>query len=95
MYCNSGTKIISYANIRISNGSVYKQLGFTEIGKSDPNYCYIKQNKIYSRYQCQKHKLKNLLGSEFDKNLTEKENMIKSGYRILYDCGNYIYEFIS
>lgn len=84
--------IISYANRRWSNGRLYEKLGFTKIGESEPNYFYTKDCfKLLSRLQCQKHKLPELLGDLFDENLTEQENMLKAGYRILYDCGNLVY----
>lgn len=84
--------IVSYANRRFSNGGLYEKLGFTRIGASAPNYWYVKNGAIcYSRTQCQKHKLKSLLGDSFDENLSEVANMRKSGYYQLFDCGNYVY----
>ena len=51
-------------------------LEFKLLSKTQPNYFYIKGNEILTRYQCQKHKLKQLLGNKFDKDLTETENML-------------------
>ena len=86
--------IISYANRRFSNGNIYKQLGFKELNKTEPNYWYIKEDKILSRYQCQKHKLNSLL-ENFNPELSESENMALNGYFRIYDCGNIVYEFVS
>lgn len=84
--------IVSYANRRFSKGGLYEKLGFTQIGKSAPNYWYVKNGVIcYSRSQCQKHKLKSLLGDSFDETLSEVGNMRKNGYYQLFDCGNYVY----
>jgi hypothetical protein len=88
---NYSSSIISYACRKYSVGNVYEKTGFTFIENSKPSYVYTKDNIVLSRYQCQKHKLKNLLGSEFDCNLTEKENMIKAGYHKVFDCGNKVY----
>ena len=86
--------IISYANRRFSNGSIYETLGFKKIGASSPNYFYFKDSSVLeSRNKYQKHKLSNLL-EEFDPNLTESENMFKNGYRRIYDCGNLVYELV-
>ena len=86
--------IISYANRRFSNGSIYETLGFKKIGASAPNYFYFKDStELESRNKYQKHKLKSLL-SDFDPNLSEAENMFKNGYRRIYDCGNLVYELI-
>jgi very-short-patch-repair endonuclease/predicted Zn-ribbon and HTH transcriptional regulator len=92
-YFQHGEKIVSYANIRISDGGLYHKLGFIEKEKTDPNYFYFKSNRIYTRYQCQKSKLPKLLGDEFNSNLTEKENMNNNDYKIVYDCGNYVFEY--
>lgn len=86
--------VISYANRRFSNGNVYEQLGFKYVGETQPNYCYVKREIMLTRIQCQKHKLKDILGDNFDPNLTEKQNMLNNGYNIMYDCGNLIYEYI-
>ena len=85
--------IISYANRRWSNGHLYETLGFEEIGKTNPNYFYFKEDdlyKLYFRVTFQKYKLKNLL-DVYDENLTETQNMFNNGYRQIFDCGNKIY----
>ncbi len=85
------SSIISYANLQWSNGNVYKNLGFTELSISEPNYWWTKNREVLTRYQCQKHKLKDLLKDKFNQNLSEKENMKKAGYSRLFDCGNMVY----
>ncbi len=84
--------IISYADRRYSNGNLYENLGFKLIGVSKPNYWYFKKNIRFNRYRCQKHKLPKLLGDGFDPVLSEQENMLKNGYKMIYDCGNLIFE---
>ena len=85
--------IVSYADARISNGNLYKTLGFDFIRHSQPNYFYIKEfGKLESRFSNQKHKLKDKL-SKFDPKYTEKENMIMNGYKILYDAGNLVFSY--
>lgn len=71
--------IVSYANARYSNGNLYEKLGFNYLHRSDPNYFYFKGKNVLSRIKCQKHKLKNVLGSGFDENKTERQNMIDNG----------------
>lgn len=63
--------IISYANRRFSKGDVYRKLGFSELGKTDVNYFYVRGDIVLSRYQCQKHRLASILGN-FDAELTER-----------------------
>jgi hypothetical protein len=85
-------KLISYADKRYSNGDVYKRLGFTELSDSKPNYFWIKNNIILSRYQCQKHKLEKLLGTNnYNPNLSETDNMLNNGYIKIKDCGNKVF----
>jgi hypothetical protein len=87
--------IISYANRRWSNGNLYRQIGFKEIGISIPNYFYCDLNKsinlLYSRQTFQKHKLENKL-VRFDINKTELENCIDNNYSIIWDSGNIIFK---
>lgn len=83
--------IISYCDRRMFIGDLYEKLDFQLLYNSDPNYVYTKNGKILSRYQCQKHKLKNILGENYDETKTEINNMIDNEYRILWDCGNSVY----
>lgn len=83
--------IITYADRRFSRGNMYEKLGFTFLKYSEPNYWWVKNNEILSRYQTQKHNLKDILKDKFDPNKTEIENMIANGYYQIYDCGNLVY----
>lgn len=86
--------IISYANRRFSTGDVYRKLGFIQLGRTDVNYFYTRHNEVLTRYQCQKHKLKDLL-ENFDPSKTESENMRLNGYFKVFDCGNLIFALIA
>ena len=84
--------IISYADRRYSNGKLYYALGFEFLNNSEPNYWWCKKDVKLSRYQCQKHKLKELLGQDkFDQNLSESQNMYNNKFHRIYDCGNIIF----
>lgn len=85
--------IVSYANKRFSNGNVYNVLGFKYMRTSNPNYWYTNGKETYSRMQCQKHKLKELLKEKFNEEDSETVNMAKSGYFRIFDCGNMVYVF--
>ena len=86
--------IITYADRSYSKGNMYRKIGFNELKPSSPNYLWVRGNEAYSRYQCQKHKLKNILGDKFDPNLTESENMALTRFLKIYDCGNLVFEKI-
>lgn len=79
--------ILSYSDLRWGNGSSMKNLNFKFSGNTKPNYYWVKSDKLYSRYQFQKHKLEDRL-DKYDPLLSESENMFNNGYRRLWDCGN-------
>ena len=88
---NYNGSIISYADLRYSNGKVYEKNGFKLISQTNPNYYYTKDHfNLESRVKYQKHKLPKLL-KEYNKNLTEWENMQLNGYDRIWDCGNLVY----
>ena len=84
--------IVTYADRRYSDGTFYEKIGFALKGVSQPNYWYVKNYDKLSRYACQKHKLKDVLGDGYDASLSERENMIANGYHVVYDCGNLVFE---
>jgi hypothetical protein len=89
--------IITYANMRYSTGKLYETLNFEKSHLSIPNYFFLDskliENTPLSRIQTQKHKLPKLLKEKFNHKHTEIENMLNSGYRIIYDCGNLVYTY--
>lgn len=87
------TDFVSYGNRRwcCMNSNVYKTTKFQLVNVSAPNYFYTKDKMVLeSRNKYQKHKLHKVL-ENFDPNLSEKENMLRNSYRIIYDAGNLVY----
>ena len=83
--------VITYSDKRWNSGESYKNLNFTYLHDSSPNYFYTKDYRtMESRLKYQKHKLEKIL-PVFDKTLTEWHNMKLSGYDRLWDCGNSVY----
>lgn len=90
-------KIKSYANVRISDGDLYKKLGFNFKHWSRPTYWYFypqnpKYKELKHRSGFQKHKLKYIL-ENFDPEKSEWENMRNHGYLKIYDAGNLVFEY--
>ena len=83
--------IITYSDCCKTKGTLYPSLGFSFIRQTEPNYVWVNSTstEILSRYQCQKHLLieYNELGN------TEVEIMHNRGYKRLWDCGNYVWEW--
>ena len=75
------SSIISWSNNRWSEGNIYNKLGFTMEEESDPDYDYVKGNKLYS-----KQSLK-LTEEEKGLNIPESELRKSQGYSRIWDCG--------
>lgn len=91
---NYYTKIISYCDIRLFNGTLYENLGFILSHISEPSYYYFNTKKytLEHRMKYQLHKLPNLL-ENFNPDLTEYENMKLHKYFRIWDCGNKVYVY--
>lgn len=85
---HSPESIVSYADRRFFTGNAYSNVGFRLDGVTAPNYKYVKNGKLYSRQNFQKHKINSKL-SHFNADLTEAENMFNNGYRRIWDAGNW------
>jgi len=83
-------KIISYADIRWSNGELYNTIGFNKIRINKPNYWYIVDKNRKHRFGFRKSKLKKM-GYDVE-NKTEKEIMNSKNIYRIYDCGTITYE---
>lgn len=80
--------IITYCDISKFTGEVYNKLGFRadELGITQPNYKWVGNNEVLSRYQTKKHNL--ILEGYEEYGGTEDEIMINRGYLKIYDSGN-------
>jgi hypothetical protein len=84
--------ITTYSDKRYGSKTFYEQLGFKLIRESLPNYFYTKNCiTLENRMKYQKKKLKNF--DSYDDNKTETQIMYEEGYRKIYDCGNYVFEY--
>lgn len=82
--------IISYADLRWNNGTMYEKLGMHFSHRTNPNYWYVVNDKLHHRTAFQKHKLKNKL-KVYDPDKTEWENMQNNNIYKIWDCGNSVY----
>lgn len=87
------TSIISYCNISKFTGNVYKKLKFQYIGITEPNYVWVKQKIVLSRYQTQKFKLVSNGIGNYEQ--TEDDIMYNMGYMKVYDSGNAKFAWLS
>jgi hypothetical protein len=85
-------KLVSYADRRWSVGNVYEKLGFNLTTKSNPNYWYTKNfTERLHRVGFQRSQLATKL-SNYDPNLSERDNMINNKFYRVWDCGTLRYE---
>lgn len=83
-------KVITFADMRYSDGGLYETLGFELVHRTKPNYFWTKNLRRYHRYNFAKHKL---VKQGFDKDKTERQIMESRGYFRIFDCGNYKFEY--
>lgn len=82
------TRLISYCDLRWSNGDVYRALGFHLDHMSQPSYFYVIDNIRHNRLGFTKDKL---VREGYDKAKTEHEIMKERGIFRIYDCGCLVY----
>lgn len=82
-------EIISYCDIRWSDGNLYERIGFNLDHISQPNYFYVIGDERKNRFNYRKDKL---ISEGFDPNKTEHEIMLERGIYRIYDCGCKVYE---
>lgn len=95
----SPASIITYADAFHSLGGVYLALGYKLVRRTSPSYRWVNLNSglIKSRYQTQKGKLEDLLGSldmEFYEEASEEENMRANNFYKIFDAGNHVLEWV-
>jgi hypothetical protein len=83
--------IISYRDNDYSDGNLYKNLGFNDLGFTNISYIYYnpKNSQILNRFNFRKSEL---IKKGFNKNLTEFEITNNLGLYRLYNSGIYKYE---
>lgn len=78
--------IISFADLRWSDGDIYIRNGFIAEKTLPPDYYYIKKNKRFHKFGFRHSTLKNKF-ERYDSNLSEHQNCLNHGYYRIYDCG--------
>ena len=74
-------------NLELKN-DLYEKSGFTYMGKSNPNYWYVKKLERKHRFNFTKSKL---IKDGFPADKSEWEIMKSRGFDRIWDCGNLKY----
>ena len=78
-------QIETYSDNLISDGNIYKQIGFSYSHTSNPGYWYVIDSIRHHRFNWRKQKLVKM---GYDVNKTEEEIMGELGYYRIYNAGN-------
>lgn len=89
---NNPSEIVSYADLRYFNGSIYESNGFIKERNVPIGYFYCPKgfHERLNRLKFQKHKLKHM--KSYDVNKTEACIMMEEGYTRIYDAGQAVYK---
>lgn len=81
---------ISYIDLSYFDGKGYFKNNFKFIKYTTPNYiwCNFNTGAILKRYQTFKNKLYEILGNDYDTDLSENKNMELNGWFKIFDAGN-------
>lgn len=77
-------EVMSYSDVSMFSGDLYKQLGFTKVSISRPNYFWVVNGIRKHRFNFSKKKL---IDKGFDANKTELQIMHDCGYYRVFSCG--------
>lgn len=82
--------ITTFADLRWSNGMLYKQTGFTQLGTIPPDYYYCIDNQRYHKFNFRHKHLKKKLKT-YDPKLSEVKNCHANKIYRIFDCGKQKY----
>lgn len=83
-------KIVTFADLRWSEGDLYLKSGFTPSKQIKSDYKYVYGNKTYHKSNFRHKNLRKL--PNYDENLSEAENTKNMKIYRIYDCGKVKYE---
>ena len=86
------TQIITFADLRWSDGRLYEQSGFVKDKIIRPDYYYVYNNTRYHKFNFRHSKLKRILPN-YDPSLSEHKNCINHRIYRIYDCGKIRYTY--
>lgn len=90
IHIHAPKNIITYADLRYSQGDLYNQIGFNFIHESAPGYWYVVKGQLKHRSGFMKHRLSKIL-KNYDENLSEYQNMLNNGFDRIWDCGHAVF----
>lgn len=84
---NDCTKIITFSDNEISDGSLYEKLGFVQDKILAPDYKYVYKNTRIHKFNFRLKRFKNDPELEYDPSMTERELALLNDIPRVWDCG--------
>jgi len=86
-------RLISFADLRWSDGNLYEQTGWKLDRVLPEDYSYFYKGKVHHKFNFRRRQLQNIMQESFDSDKTEYQNCLDFGIYRLWDCGKnrYIY----
>ena len=85
-------EILSFADLRYSEGHLYEKNGFEFVGEIPPDYRYVYQKRTWHKSSFTKKKINEKFDLDMSE-MTEREAMRLLGIPRIYDCGKLKYLF--
>lgn len=79
-------RVVTFADLRWSTGSLYHKLGFEQDCVIPPDYAYVVQNQRIHKFNFRHANLRNKL-TNYDPLLSERDNCVNNGLYRVWDCG--------
>lgn len=89
-HSNINEPLVTFADLRYSDGKLYQNNGFILDGEIRPDYKYVKRNKTYHKSAFSKRLIKKKYGIDWG---TERDMMRYLNYSRIYDCGKIRYKW--
>ena len=83
------SKIVSFADLRWSDGNLYRTTGWKLDSILPPDYTYVNLNNVtrIHKFNFRHKNLKNILGEQYNPKLSETENTKNHNWFKIYNCG--------
>lgn len=85
--------VYTFADLRYSNGQLYRRTGFYKKSYQEPSYWYTDMKQLYHRFNFRKKNIQKKFKIDIT-NKTEKQLMTDLGFARIWDCGLEKYEYI-
>lgn len=86
--------IISYCDKSKFTGSVYQQLGMKKLSDTAPNQIWSKDNKKITQNLLNQRGFDQLFGTSFGKGTSNEALMLQHGWLPVYDCGQFVFDYV-